>query len=329
VTRFLHVANGTSTTRLIEAAGIPGARSIWADPLYEGSVPAGLGDAELLDVRARFIGDSDMHTDPEVANALREWRAVIDARDTYDELVLWYEHDLFDQLNLLQLLPQIRRRVAVSTRVSLICVGSFPGRPRFKGLGELTPPELASLFDTREPLTESQHEVAERGWQAFREPTPEGLERLLQTDLAALPFLSRALRRFLEDYPWTTDGLSRTERRLMRLAESSPTRLMTIFPRMSEDEDAYYVTDGTLIWLAAELASGPAPLLATTPAIRGADLADLEATVSLTDAGREVLSGRTDRIAARGFDRWMGGVHLRSNADLWRWDPAAGRVTRD
>jgi hypothetical protein len=28
MTRFLHVANGTATTRTIEAAGIPGARSM-------------------------------------------------------------------------------------------------------------------------------------------------------------------------------------------------------------------------------------------------------------------------------------------------------------
>ena len=53
-TRFLHVANGTSTTRTIEAAGLPGIRSIWADPLFEGPVPA-LSDAELLEVRMRFL----------------------------------------------------------------------------------------------------------------------------------------------------------------------------------------------------------------------------------------------------------------------------------
>jgi len=52
---FLHVANGTCTTRLIEAARLPGIVSIWADPLYEGPVPGGLTDAELLEVRARYL----------------------------------------------------------------------------------------------------------------------------------------------------------------------------------------------------------------------------------------------------------------------------------
>src|SRR6266446_9638303 len=56
--RFHHVANGTCTTRLIQAAGIPGALSIWADPLHDGPVPGGLTDEELLDVRSRY------HTGP-------------------------------------------------------------------------------------------------------------------------------------------------------------------------------------------------------------------------------------------------------------------------
>ena len=54
-TRVLHVANGSCTTRLIEAAGIPGSRSIWADPLHEGPVPVGLDDAQLFYVRAGYL----------------------------------------------------------------------------------------------------------------------------------------------------------------------------------------------------------------------------------------------------------------------------------
>src|SRR3954447_17147947 len=108
--RFLHVANGTATTRTIEAAGIPGVCSIWADPLYEGPVPGGLNDAELLDVRMRYLaGPADRTSaawagdDPSLnpVNDLRQWRAVIERHASYDELILWFEHDLFDQLNLI------------------------------------------------------------------------------------------------------------------------------------------------------------------------------------------------------------------------------------
>ena len=211
--RLLHVANDTSTTMTIEAAGIPGACSIWADPLHDGPVPGGLNDAELLDVRARYLGPANA---PE--HDIRLWRRALERHESYDELILWFEHDLFDQLNLIQLLAWIRDHLPATKPVSLICIGQFPGRPDFKGLGELTPDELAPLLDTRRPVDERQYELARRAWQAFREPTPEALDELRRGDTSALPYLAASITRFLQEYPWTTDGLSRTERRLLELA---------------------------------------------------------------------------------------------------------------
>jgi hypothetical protein len=72
-------------------------------------------------------------------NDMRLWRATIERHDSYDELILWFEHDLFDQLNLIQLLTWIRERLPTTKPVSLVCIGSLPGRAEFKGLGELTP----------------------------------------------------------------------------------------------------------------------------------------------------------------------------------------------
>ncbi len=153
--RFLHVANGTSTTDTIHAAGIPGSTSIWADPLHEGPVPARLTDEEMLDVRARHLAEddrSDIALEETIAE-LRRWRDVIDDQASYDELVLWYEHDLFDQLNLIQLLTRIGQKAASGHKpVSLICIDRFPGHPRFKGLGELSALELGSLLETRQSV---------------------------------------------------------------------------------------------------------------------------------------------------------------------------------
>src|SRR5262249_45940909 len=154
--------------------------------------------------------------------------AAIERHDSYDELVLWFEHDLFDQLNLIQLLTWIRGHVPAAT-VSLICIGSYPGRPNFKGLGELTPAELAPLLETRFRVTDGQYDLAARAWQAFRAPTPEPLTAL-QPDERSLPYLGRALERFLQEYPWTSDGLSRTERRLLELADGDGIGLSRAFP---------------------------------------------------------------------------------------------------
>ena len=318
-TRFLHVANGSSTTMTIEAAGIPGACSIWADPLHEGPVPGGLSDAELLDVRERYLGPP-----PAPAPGMRHWRPPIERHEFYEELILWFEHDVFDQLNLIHLLTWIRDHLPATKPVSLICIGEFPGRPDFKGLGELTTDELASLLETRQPLTDRQYELARRAWQAFREPTPEALDDLRQGDTSPLPFLAAAITRFLQEYPWTSDGLSRTERRLLELADGDGIALWKAFPRMY-DGTVLHTTDSSLNSLATSLSS-TSPALLTHDLSGTPDHYDIRGTVTLTDAGRSVLAGTQDRIAICGIDRWLGGVHLQAGGRMWRWDNTRHRI---
>lgn len=335
-TRFLHVANGTSTTGTIEAAGLPGARSIWADPLYAGPVPAGLSDRDLVDVRRRFLAGSadlasswtgrDPSTDP--VNDLREWRAAIARHEACDELVLWFEHDLFDQLNLIQLLTWIREHLPPGAPVSLISIDAFPGRPDFKGFGELTPSELATLFETRRPVSDRQFAAARLGWDAFRAPTPAALDEFRRGDTSSLPFLRDALTRFLQEYPWTTDGLSRTERRLLAIADAGAIALSKAFSRMYDDERVYHVTDGDLAALVDALSRTSPPLL-LIDRTAGVSGHRLRGVVSLTATGRSVLAGARDRVSTCGIDRWLGGVHLQPGARVWRWDAAGERIIED
>ncbi len=321
---FLHVANGTRTTELIEAAGIPGLRSIWGDPLYEGPVPGGIDDEALLTVRAEYLSRAsgiDVHT---IAVDLREWRRTIQNTIDYDELVLWYEHDLFDQLNLIQLLVWIREHVAASTLVTLVCIDRFPGRPHFKGLGELTAADIASLLETRRPVDAAQSAISARAWDALRASTPALLETMAHSDVTAMPFLRPALARLLEEYPSVSGGLSRTERRLLSLAAEGPIDSWTAFRRMHDDE-VYFVTDSSFVALMDAFTALPHPLLTTTDLVRR-HAPIPRCSLSITDAGRAVLQGRTDAVELRGVDRWIGGVHLHGHAAMWRWDSTAGRL---
>ncbi|HYM23789.1 MAG TPA: hypothetical protein VEU08_11280 [Vicinamibacterales bacterium] len=317
LTRFLHVANGHSVTGTIKQAGIPGRRSIWGDPLHEGPVPD-VGDDELVEIRRQYLS-SGVDVDPAID--LRVWRRTIAALD-YDELVLWYEYDLFDQLNLVHLLSWIRGSLPADVPVSLICIDAFPGHPNFKGLGELTPAELAPLIDTRQRVSADMYALAERAWHAFRQPSPEPIDRLRRGDTRAMPFLAAALERLLQDYPWTDDGLSRTERQLLRIvAADGPVVAFHAFLGLHEDADVYHVTDSALASLVGELSRTSPPLLSMDGD------GSLRSTIAITEAGRDVLARRRDRVAC-GVDRWIGGVHLRlQNGNVgWRWNNDADRV---
>ncbi|MGH9163055.1 MAG: RNA polymerase sigma factor [Vicinamibacteraceae bacterium] len=325
-TRFLHVANGTATTDKFQEAGIPGTSSIWADVLHEGPVPGGVSDEALLEIRARHLADEIEHPYQDTLEGLRRWRTLVDGHAAYDELVLWYEHDLFDQLNLIQLLCRIGQTVLGAKPVSLICIGAFPGRPQFKGLGDLTPDELASLLESRRPVTATECALAERAWHAFRAHDPRALEAFAREETPALPFLSTALHRHLQEFPWTVDGLSRTERRLMTLAQSEPIDVWAAFPRMHEGETAFYIADGSFWQVVQDLTLASPPLVA----VHG--ITDIEphrlprGTIELTDTGRAVLAGEIDRVARCGLDRWLGGVHLQGTGPTWRWDSAERHI---
>lgn len=327
VARLLHVANGTMTTRLIEAAGIGGATSIWADPLHEGPVPGGLSDRQLLSVRASHIAGSD--DDANVVEELARWRSVIAAHSAYDELVLWFEHDLFDQLNLIQLLSYLSACLPPYKPVSLVCIDSFPGRWHFKGLGELEPRDIASLLPARRTVTRAQYGIANAAWLAFRASIPTHLEDFLRGDTSALPYLAPALRRHLQEFPWTLDGLTRTERRLLILAANGPVDIRAAFTRMHDDETVFFIADGSFWSIVRDLASASPPLIEIRPGEeekKDEDRLTLpRGTMALTDPGRAVLAG-ADRIAVCGIDRWLGGVHVSELTGVWRWDPSGGRL---
>jgi hypothetical protein len=321
---MLHVANGHCTTRLIEASGVPGRTMVWCDPLHEGPVPGNVSDEELLRLRAAFLAGTPEDIDGVVAD-LAGWRDAVDDQDGYDELVLWFEHDLFDQLNLIQLLTHIGARRSSSKPVTMVSIDSYPGHPNFQGIGELQPADVAALFETRRPITPQQVEVAIRAWNAYRSPDPRAIESLLTTDTSPLPYLSRALARHLEEFPSDTNGLSRSEQRMMQLALERPADIHQTFPKMQDGETAHYITDTSFFDLANALATAQPPLLTINlQDPKGSEMP--VGTLELTRPGREVALGRADRIQLCGIDRWLGGVHLEGRGPAWRWNARDGRL---
>ena len=143
--------------------------------------------------------------------------------------------------------------------------------------------------------------------------------------MSALPFLAAALGRHLEDYPWTRDGLSRTERRLMTLAAKGPIEIWTSFPHMHDDETAFYIADQSFWEVVKALESTTTPLIAVDVTSEAPDRLP-QGTIALTDTGRAVLAARVDRVERCGIDRWLGGVHLKGSDPIWRWD--GGRLVQ-
>ena len=298
--RVLIITNGTSAVGAMERAGIPGEKLPWEDVLHDGPVPAGVDLVALSTVRARFIADCGWGTFAELRERFRRRDARLQQTHDDDEVVLWFEHDLYDQLQLLQLLdwfgPPLRR----PTRLSIIC------HARYVSL--LSDDQLRQDFEARTSVAEAQLGLGTDAWTAVRAPTPESVIDVLNGDTDPLPFLRGALVRFLEELPGR-DGLSRSERQLLAVVADGSTLLSDAFRRSQEYENPRHLGDASFERYARQLAQGTAPLLR-----RDGD------RLALTEVGRAVLEDREDRIRCNGMQRWWGGVRL-AGESLWRWDP--------
>src|SRR5206468_3303740 len=100
-------------------------------------------------------------------------------------VVLWFEHDLYDQLQLVDVLALAGETGFDPEQLELIEIDSFPGRPGFRGLGELTAQQLESLWPQRRTVTDDDTTAAQRAWEAVRRSDPRGIAELLDEPPAA------------------------------------------------------------------------------------------------------------------------------------------------
>jgi hypothetical protein len=229
---------------------------------------------------------------------------MLEGSRAYAEVVLWFEHDLYDQLQLLQILDWFARADQDAVRPSLVNPGEY--------LGELTAERLRALFVSRLAVTPEVFDVATAVWREFRAPDPTPLVSRMQTHEPGLPHLVPAIRRLLEEFPGVDDGLSRTERQMLRSLVDGPLSLGELFRAAHLDrEEAVFHGDRVFEWQVARLAA------ATVSPLRW--VGDQHRVVELTPAGRDALAGRFDHVEVNGVDRWIGGVHRAGRSVRWRW----------
>jgi hypothetical protein len=312
--RTLHVTNGDSTVASLSRTGLDERIIAWRDMLHEGPVPA-VADSELRRVRAAFLAEHEI--DHALALRLFEERDRALADNRHGRFVLWFEADLYDQLQIIQILARLGALGVDPPRISLICIGEYPGIAHFGGLGELEPEQLLPLpAAAGVELSSTALRLATAAWAAFRAPQPSGIGAIARGQSPELRFVAEAFDRLGREYPSTRDGLALTERRILAAAAEGQATAGAIFLRLGERESRPYLGDTWAFAIMERLARAPTPLLAPAPAGRVV----FGTPLGLTSPGRTVLAGEADHVALNGIDRWIGGVHLSGSEAAWRWD---------
>jgi hypothetical protein len=291
---IVNVHGGRILLDALAAAGIPGDRLEWSDPVCCGPTPDGLAADDWYRVRAGYLAAGSNATDvTAVQDRLREQDQALLAIPSSTEIVIWSGPELFCQ----SMLMRVLQLLGAHRKVSLVDPGDQPG---IQGcpMGKLPAADLARLFQQRRPASDESLTLARQAWTAFTAPDARLLVTLVAGDTSALPHLGPALARHLADLPDGATGLSTTETRLLQILDQGPRDLDGLLQALAAKEPRPFLTDLWLKEILQRLGGGSGPLVSS-----GAQ------GYALTPRGRDVLAGH-DFWAA---ERWHGGILIREN----------------
>ena len=321
---MLHLLNGDSTAETLKQSGLAGEHLVWKEALVWGPTPATLDLSEWCRLRAKFLADASAMDAQQCFEELMQQEAALRKLSNRDEVVLWFEFDLFCQLNLIYVLGKLRGQNLAATKLSLICIGAFPGIDDFRGLGQLTAEQLASLFPGRQPVTTEQIEMAKLAWSASSSSDPRKIELLLAQDTTCLPFLDAALRLHLRRFPSVRNGLGHMEQMALECIARGVTRFPELFKEWSAAEPGYGLGDAQVWDVLVHLIECGRPLLL----LDGSKSLSFSENYrylnrlafTLTETGRAILEGKRDLWEMEPQEVWLGGVRLTPPNPCWRWD---------
>jgi hypothetical protein len=237
--------------------------------------------------------------------------------DSYERVVIWMEHDTYDQVVLAKLLAHYA--TAKRPRIlELIAVDEFPGGQRFLGIGQLPPEALRLLWPTRKPITSAQLALGQDVWAALNSADPRPLAILARSGTPALPIMAPALLRHLSELPSVANGLRLSEQLLLQiLSNDGSVRRNPLYGRLQLRDPLPYNSDLAYFDLLDYMLAASAPLV--TVVRTDINEQQFRIDVSITDLGRAVLRGDRDWLSLQPPSRWLGGVHIQPGLPCWRW----------
>ncbi|MBO0323165.1 DUF1835 domain-containing protein [Muricauda sp. CAU 1633] len=211
---LLHITNGDSFTSKLQSLQVQGDIITWREMLCEGKTLCTVGSESFWKTRFEFLNKNyKISKSWFVEKTLKEYRSLCNHKQQ-DHIVLWFEYDLFCQINMLAVLSWLKthRRHA---EISLVCSGKEDDTDKFYGLSELSDEKLIELYENRIMLTQDDIEYADYVWQLYCSDNPIRLENLINNDDFQFEYLSDALKTHLKRFPTIKNGLNELENHIL------------------------------------------------------------------------------------------------------------------
>ncbi|MBO3097986.1 DUF1835 domain-containing protein [Gelidibacter pelagius] len=203
----LHITNGNDLTDYLNELKIEGDFLTWQEMLCEGPTTEEIETDEFFNLRKEFLLE---FYDIEIAEAeLLSELDVLNHTDQFEEIVLWFEYDLFCHINLMAIINLLKQK-KIEIPLYLVCSGRVKGEKDLKALAELKPEQLHREFKNKIKLSDEDIELMSSLWRIYC-GHDHNLFKPFIVQKSSFPYLSSCLKAHLERFPDSKTGLSTLE----------------------------------------------------------------------------------------------------------------------
>jgi len=239
----VHILAGDSLAADFKNTEIEGEIAVCRECLIEGDVKAEDLD-EFWRVRARFITDSYGGESREYfQNVVGEFEKVKTLARSGVEINLWFEYELFCQVNLWFCLYFLRESDAKIIRVSPVVRNR---EEIWKGFGGLAAEDLEKCFAARSEMSKTDVLLGADLWKAFQNADYETLEKLSAEKSKSFPYLAEVCRAEIEKK-------SRPRQVLREIIAGGKTEFAEIFPEFIKKAGVYGFGDSQVAHILTEI----------------------------------------------------------------------------
>ncbi|WP_295119933.1 DUF1835 domain-containing protein [uncultured Chitinophaga sp.] len=311
--KYLHVLNGDATLEVFRKSGIPGDILVCREMMCEGKAPVAANISAFFAERSAHLHEQYGIDPRNYEESIKQELLKLQQAGEYDEVVLWFEFDVFCQINLLFILWLLRQLEVKLPVVSLVSINHHPEVPNFKGFGVLLPHHYPPLFEQRVVLKEEDWQLALDAWDVYTGGDPEKMNNIRYRPAGNLPYLAEALQAQLQRLPFTGDGLNAIQRFFLQHLQLGCAPWYNLYNRFWNELKIYGFGDFQLDMI--------------TQRMRDAGVMEGSEQFCITALGKEILNNEENYMDyAPRTNHWVGGCPLHNTP--WRWDPAQDKPVK-
>lgn len=214
---LLHITNGDSFTDKLKTLNLKGDIVTWREMLCEGKTLTNVGSESFWKTRFEFLNKNyKVSKSWFIEKTLKEYRSLCNHKQQ-DEIVLWFEYDLFCQINMIAVLSWLKTNRKYA-QISLVCSGKEDETDKMYGLSDLSDEQLLKLYENKVELSQDDIEYADYVWQLYCSDNPIRLENLTDFSEYQFDYLSEAVNAHLHRFPTIKNGLNEMENNILRIA---------------------------------------------------------------------------------------------------------------